>query len=64
VTYIETNGRSLGSSAYRRNDATSLGDVYGFQPNVATCRLVEGQLRLRFTPPPADRDLLDVDGWD
>jgi len=63
VSYVEANGRSLGSSAYQRNDSTSLGDVYGFEPKVATCRLVDGQLQFRFTPLPADRDLLDTDGW-
>lgn len=63
VSYIEANGRSMSSSAYQRNDATSLGDVYGFEPKVATCRLVDGELRFAFTPLPAERDLLEVDGW-
>jgi len=64
VSYIEANGRSIGSSAYRAHDATSLGDVYGFEPQVATCRLTDGELRFSFTDLPATRDLLDVDGWD
>jgi hypothetical protein len=63
VSYIEASGRSIGSSAFQMNDATSLGEVYGFEPKVATCRLVESRLRFSFTPLPADRDLLDTDGW-
>lgn len=64
VSYIEASGRSISSSSYRANDPTSLGDVYGFEPKVASCPLVDGQLRFTFTPLPPNRDLLDVDGWD
>ena len=64
VSYVEAGGRSVSSSAYRRNDATSLGNISSLGAEVASCHL-DGQSLQRSTPPRDPKhELLDTKGLD
>ena len=64
VSYIETKGRSISSSDFRKGDITSLGAVFPISTEVASCKLVAGQLQFSFVPRQPDHLLLDFERLD